>query len=99
MSQGHIVARTLRRLDRSTILIDLSEASPSVISEVHGLDRTFAVGGHGELENGPARQIGAGPQSAAMRLNDRTADRQADAQTIGLGGEERVEQALHPAFR
>src|ERR1700753_3311082 len=63
-------------------------------SRLFGSD-SFLLGGYGELENGSARRICADPQSTAVRLDDRAADGQADAQTVWLGGEESFEQKFH----
>ena len=47
-----------------------------------------------EIECGAWAGIRSEPQTAAMRFNDRTADRQAHAGTLFLGSEERVEDVL-----
>src|SRR4029077_17234621 len=46
----------------------------------------------GELKHGPPRFIRAGPQSSPVRLDDRTADRQAHAYAAGLRRVEGREQ-------
>src|ERR1700733_1118305 len=47
-----------------------------------------------EIESGAWPRIRSEPQTAAMRFNDGTADRQAHAGTLLLGSEERVEDVL-----
>src|SRR5216684_1538667 len=48
----------------------------------------------GELKAGAAGQVRARPQSAAVRFDDRTADRQPKPQTVRFRGVERLEHAL-----
>src|SRR5258708_9200955 len=52
------------------------------------------AGRHRELKAGAAGHVRARPQSAAVRFDDRTADGQAQAHALGLGGVERLEQAV-----
>src|SRR5690606_32468721 len=51
-----------------------------------------------ELHNRPARWVGAGPQAAAVGIDDRAADRQPHAHAGGLGGVERSEQQVGMVF-
>src|SRR5271169_624078 len=51
-----------------------------------------------ELESGAPSRIGAGPQTAAMRLNDPAADGEPHACSIRLGGEKRLKNALRASF-
>src|SRR5215510_4124886 len=51
-----------------------------------------------ELESGAPSGVGAGPQVAAMRLDDPAADGQPHAGSTRLGGEKRVENALRASF-
>ena len=51
----------------------------------------------GELKLGAAGQVRARPQSAAVRFNDRTTDRQAHPHALGLGRVESLENALKVA--
>ena len=54
---------------------------------------------HGELEDGSAGLIRAGPQSTAVRLDDRTADRQSNPQAALLGRVKRFKDALKARLR
>src|SRR5438034_3685479 len=47
-----------------------------------------------EVEDGAVRPVGGGPQLAAMRLDDRAADRQPHAHPAGLGREEGAEYLI-----
>src|SRR5580693_7592098 len=51
-----------------------------------------------ELKSGAPSRIGAGPQMAAMRLNDPTTDGESHACSIRLGGEKRLKDALRASF-
>src|ERR1700722_13820383 len=55
--------------------------------------RTLAKRREAEVKCGARPGIAGCPYSAAMRFDDRPADRQAHAHAVGFGGEERVEQA------
>src|SRR5262249_51228640 len=46
----------------------------------------------GEAKDRPATGIGLGPDLAAMRLDDRSRDRQPDPHPLAFGGDERLEQ-------
>jgi hypothetical protein len=54
---------------------------------------------HSELEDGSAGLICAGPQSTAVRLDDRTADRQSNPQAALLGRVKRFKDALKARLR
>ena len=56
--------------------------------------RLLLPGLQGEAERGAASPAGLGTDVAAMRLDDRPADRQSHADAIGLGGEELVEHLI-----
>src|SRR6185369_15091020 len=47
-----------------------------------------------QLEHSAMGNVLCRRKPAAVRLDDRTADRQADAEAVGLGGVERLEQAF-----
>src|SRR3984957_845388 len=51
-----------------------------------------------ELESDAPSRIGAGPKTAAMRLDDPAADGQPHARSIRFGGEKRIENALKASF-
>src|ERR1700737_2142416 len=63
------------------------------------LDRPFKLmlptRGQGELEGRAGTSVRRDPQVAAMRLADRTADRQTHAHAFGLGSEKGVEESRH----
>lgn len=48
-----------------------------------------------DVESRTGALVGSGPQTATVRLDDGTADRQAHAAALGLGGEECVEDLIH----
>src|SRR5260370_30395685 len=50
----------------------------------------------GELEDGAAWDIWRRPQSAAVRVDNRTRDRQPHAHALRLGGEECLKEPVHP---
>src|SRR5258706_14143999 len=52
-----------------------------------------------EAKDSATRHIRARPQSAAVRFDDRTADRQAHPQTVRFRGVERLEHALESLRR
>ena len=51
-----------------------------------------------ELKSGASPRIGAGPKTAAMRLNDPAADGEPHTCSIRLGGEKRLKDALRASF-
>src|SRR6266481_6064044 len=55
---------------------------------------SIRAGRYRELKYGAAGHVRARPQSATVRFDDRTADGQAQAHALGLGGVERLEQAV-----
>jgi len=50
----------------------------------------------GEHEDGALRRVGRGPEAASVGVNNRSADGQTHAQTLWLGGVERLEEPLKP---
>src|SRR5579859_4086114 len=66
------------------------------------LDMTRLVdcgGGESQVKHRSASRILACPNPAALRLDDRAADRQADAHALRLGGHERLEQTVRNRWR
>ena len=59
-----------------------------------GLHGRPHLGAQSELEYGPSGSVRGDPQSAIVRLDDRTANRQTHPHTIRLGGEERAEYPI-----
>ncbi len=57
------------------------------------------IGRHGELEDGPARGVGARPQSPAVRFDDRAANREPQPQTALLGRVEGLKDVLESLRR
>src|SRR6516165_7393971 len=53
-----------------------------------------ASGWESELEYGAPRHVGRGPQSPAVGLNDRLADRKPHSHAVGLGGVKGIEQTI-----
>src|SRR5216683_959367 len=56
-------------------------------------------GGQGELKSCTTPAVTGGPQSASMRLNDRSTDGQPHAGPVNLGGKECLEDLLASASR
>src|SRR5689334_24722575 len=56
-----------------------------------GLLQYFGCGRQSEVESRAPSGIGRGPQTATMRLNNGTADRQAHARALWFGRKERIE--------
>src|SRR5258708_1101653 len=54
----------------------------------------LAIGGGGEWEGHGWLRVGGGPEGAAVRFHDRTADRQAHPNAVRLGCVERAEQPV-----
>jgi hypothetical protein len=53
------------------------------------------LGRQDELEHGASGFVRRDPQPPVMRLDDRATNRQSHAHTVGLGGEEGVEEPVH----
>src|SRR5262245_52069456 len=50
------------------------------------------TGGQDHVEGGAARRIRRGPELPAVRFDDRAADVETKAESVALGGEERLEE-------
>src|SRR5215831_3645501 len=57
------------------------------------------TGGQDHVEGCAARRIRRGPQLPAVRFDDRAADVETEAQSVALGGEERLEEATRRGLR
>ena len=74
---------------------EIDNPIPIPYRNLGGLRRSLPLERQGELKDGPLGYVGRRPHASAMRLDDRTADRQSHAHTIRLGRVECVEEPVH----
>src|SRR5260370_15436731 len=86
------VTATLRINQSSAVQVAPAPNSP-LARTIRSL-RCLNLGGKSEIKTRAARRVVACPQSAAMRLNDRAADRKPHARTIRLGGNESIKDLV-----
>ena len=69
-----------------------TSGSSSTTNTMHSGALMRLAGGQGEMEHSPTWLVRYGPEPAAVRLDDRAADRQSHSDTLRLGGEKGSKQ-------